>query len=288
MKHLHFYTKKVPLDGLTYLKLFNLCNESCRYNCMTDLTLKGDSQIHTFINRANQLYQKKLKIEGGTDSIIKKSQIKIYLDIVFGKEYFEPECSGFPWYEFLSFNILEEVQVKSSGLGVMLSSYLHDFDREQIEKHTLGENDIGLSILFWKSLFDETYFNGGFPPLKGQTPVFIFPCQTEGNTVRSSTNDYMKYLGLEMDVGYTLDNTPLRIFYQSTHPKLVDRNLYFAFLAIGQVCLEMTRPDIYGGNSELLPFNRDKFTPEVKRQQKQRAIEWLTNHGLLDELTLHN
>ena len=288
MKNLQFYTKRVPIESLTYSKLSNLCNEQVRYNCVTDLAVKGEEQIQTFINRSNQLYKKHLSVQRTTDFPAKDSEIKISLDVIFCHEKFDSESSGFPWYEFLSFDILEEGQVKSSGLGVMLSSYLHDLDRKQIEEHTLGEDDIDLSILFWKSLFEETALNGGFPPLKGQTPVFIFPCQKQANPVRSSTNDYMKYLGLKMDIGYTLENIPLRIFYKSTQPKLNERNLYFAFLAIGQVCLEMTRPDIYWGNSKLLPFDRDKFTQEVKLQQKQRAIEWLTNHGLLDELTLHN
>lgn len=286
MDDLNFYTRKISIECLRYSNLSNFCHQKVRYNCITDLILKGEYQIKAFIDRANDLYQKYLLTQKTTDSIIINNRLKIYLDVVFCKKHFEAQSSGFPCYEFLSFNILEKDRIKSSGLGVMLSSYFHDLDRDQIEGHTLKKNDINLSILFWKSLFYKTCLNGGFPPLQGQTPVFIFPHHKRGDTVRSFTNDYMKYLGLKIDIGYTLDDIPLRMFYQSIHPKLNGRNLYFAFIAIGQACLEMTRPDIYCGNSKLLPFNRNKFTEEVKWQQKQVAIKWLANHGLLGEKML--
>ena len=282
MKSLEFYTKKVSIRDLTYPILSNLCNGKNRYNCITDLTLKDNNQINIFIARANELYQKFIT-QNKTENIlnIEEVQLEIYLEIVFCKEYSEPESSGFPLYDFLSFNILEGNQIKSSGSGVMLSSYFHDLEREKIEHYKVTEDDIFLSIVFCKSLFQETYLNGGSPPLKGKKSVFIFPCQNQSNSLKSSTNDYMNYLGFEIDIAYTINGDPLRIFYQSTHPKFDNINLNNGILAIGQVCLEMTRPDIYSGNLELLPFNRENFTEEVKLQQKLIFIKWLNNHGFI-------
>lgn len=278
------YVKKIPIKSLTLSKLSTFCNQKNRYNCVTDLAHKSKEQINVFINRVHDLYYEFFKQRDKKYFPLTKSslEVEIYLSVVFCKSNSELELEGFPLYDFLSFDVREKNSVLSSGFGVMLSTYTHDFDREKLKEGRIVANDISLSINLWKSLFETTKFNEGKPPLLNQYPVFVFPQTKYQNSSSSTTNDYMSYLGLTMINDYSLSGEVMRIFYKKGDPQISNSKVYLAILAIGQVLLEMTNPDIYQGNSQLMPFNRGNFTAAVKLKQKESFINWLSEHNLLD------
>ncbi|NEP60207.1 MAG: hypothetical protein F6K31_24925 [Symploca sp. SIO2G7] len=209
-----------------------------------------------------------------------------YLCIAFCKSENESQENGFPLYDFLSFEVVNQMGVLSSGLGVMLSTYTHDLDREILEQKDSLQGDISLSVDLWNSLFKATTLNNGIAPLAGRYPIFVFPQQSSQIGLKSTTNDYMGELGLSMKLDYTLNGYPMRIFYKYHYDNgyTYTNEVYLAILAIGQVLLEITRPDLYPSNSRLIPFNRENFTDQVKFKQKQTFIDWLQRHNLLPKL----
>lgn len=278
------YVKKTSIKSLTLSQLSTFCNHRNRYNCVTDLAYKSNEQINVFINRVNSLYHNFVQ-QRARDILISttsKLEVEIYLSVVFGKSNSESKREGFPLYDFLSFDVREESCVLSSGFGIMLSTYTHDFDREKLERGCISKSDISLSINLWNSLFEITKLNEGKPPFLNKYPVFVFPQTKHQNNSSSTTNDYMSYLGLTMINDYSLSGEVMRIFYKKGDPQISNSKVYLAVLAIGQVFLEMTNPDIYQGNSQLMPFNRGNFTAAVKLKQKESFINWLSEHNLLD------
>ena len=279
-----FYVKKIAIESLTPSKLATFCNQKNRYNCVTDLVLKGESQNKEFTERINELYSQLSKVRDAEDNVIKQKdgKLKAYLSVVFCKAENQSESEALPIYEFLSFEVLRQGWVSSSGFGVMLSTYTHDFDREKIEKYSVLQDTVNLSVELWNSLFEKTSLNKENPPLFGKYPVLVFPQEKSKIGLPSATNDYMKRLGLEMLIDRSLYDDPMRIFYRKSDPQMYNSEIYIAILAIGQVFLEMTNPHIYRTDSQVMPFNRDKFTKAVKLQQKNTFTSWLFEHGLLE------
>ena len=276
-----FYIKEVALQSLTPEVLNKFSNGKSRYNCITDLTLKHDLQIKLFIDRINGIYHQLSQLRGISSSF-EKQRIFPYLCTAFCKSEPESQEDGFPIYDFISFEVVSQTGISSSGLGVMLSTYTHDLDREILEQKVCLLNNIELTVNLWNSLFETTPLNNSFPPLSGKFPIFVFPQQECKIGLSSKTNDYMNKLGLSMKLDYTLSGYPMRVFYRDSHPDKDQRmnEAYLAILAIGQVLLEMTRPDLYPNNSKLMPFNRENFTDAVKLKQKQMFINWLLKHDL--------
>ena len=279
-----FYVKKVAIESLTPSRLSAFCNQKNRYNCVTDLVLKGKSQIEEFSKRTNQLYRQLLKERHPENNVIKQKDcnLKAYLSVVFCKAETQSESEALPIYEFLSFEVVRQGWGSSSGFGVMLSTYTHDLDREKIEKYSVLQDPVNISVELWNSLFEKTSLNKEKDPLFGKYPVLVFPQEKAKIGLPSATNDYMKRLGLEMLVERSLYDDPMRIFYRKSDPQMYNSEIYLAILAIGQVFLEMTNPHIYRTDSQLMPFNRDNFTKAVKLQQKNTFTNWLFEHGLLE------
>ncbi|NEP09777.1 MAG: hypothetical protein F6K14_06045, partial [Symploca sp. SIO2C1] len=238
-----FYVKEAALDSLTPDFINEFSNGKSRYNCIFDLTLKGELEIKLFIDRINGIYDQLLGVRG-LSSNGGQRRIYPYLCIAFSKSENESQENGFPLYDFISFEVISQRGVSSSGLGIMLSTYIHDLDRKMLEQKDYLQGNVSLSVALWNSLFETTPLNNGVAPLAEKYPIFVFPQQNSQIGLKSNTNDYMSELGLSMKLDYTLDGYPMRIFYKHHHNDgyTCTNEVYLAILAIGQVLLEMTRP----------------------------------------------
>jgi hypothetical protein len=280
-----FYDKKTEIRYLNLPNLHAFCNYKCRYNCVTDIVNKGYDQIQIFLARANEIYLGYLRSRiSNFDSASSNSNIKlnIYLSVVFCKVDTDINDEDFPIAEFLSFDVIKNGDITSSGFGVMLSTYLHDLDRLKIESYSVANADLSLSSLFWKSLFESTILNENKPPFKYKYPIFVFPKNKSPIDVFSATDRYMEHLGMRKLTEYSLEGIPMRVYHPKPDLHIQSSEVYLAFLAIGQVLLEMTNPEFYQSNSQLSPFNRNNFTDEVKNKQKDLFVNWLLKHNLFE------
>lgn len=71
----------------------------------------------------------------------------------------------FPLYEFIKVYIKENNIRKWQVIGVMYSTYLHDYDRGNLQKSIFRKENITLTINLWNSLFEKSLINNFSPPL---------------------------------------------------------------------------------------------------------------------------
>ncbi|MEM9220083.1 MAG: hypothetical protein AAGD25_37870 [Cyanobacteria bacterium P01_F01_bin.150] len=138
--------------------------------------------------------------------------------------------------------ILECLEIDGC-LGGMLSTYLHDLDRDIIE----GEGDLCLapkSILIWQKLLDQSEFS------------FIFP---SSHSHKSRTSLYMRKLGFNEKI-----NGNFRCYFNNS-----DKSHIFLDLMIELIAAIQRKNSLYSFNHERIRL--------AKIQQAMLVRQWFSN-----------
>lgn len=264
------YCRKFPLK---YTKDFDqkILKYHFRYNSITDLMIRSPQQIDLCLDRVSQLFHQ---------SYGEEFEIDLSLYACFFYDENKPDIDPLPLCEFTCIDIYKYGVKLDSILGVMFSSYLHDYDRENISEFDKATDDFPVTTTFWTALFQPHPLNNYEPPLD-KYPILIFPQDKSKIDVPSATNSYMEMLGFDLKIDYLDNGLPFRLFQHRGDRRLDSPPVKTALVSCGQVFLEMLMPNLYPSNTGLTPFDRVYFNGEVKQQQKLKFINWLEQHELV-------
>lgn len=266
------YCKKFPLQRTQDFDQ-KILKHHFRYNTMTDLMIRSPQQISLCLDRIHQVFHTYC-----SDAF--SLELSLYACFFYDEQ--KPDIDPLPICEFTCIDVYEHGKKLDSLLGVMFSSYLHDYDRESIGGVAKQVDNFPTTLGLWNALFQPSALNNYAPPLE-QYPTVIFPQDKARIGTPSPTNDYMKLLGFDMKVDYLNNDLPFRLFFQNGDYRLDSQPLKAALVSCGHVFLEMLRPDLYPSDTALDPFNREHFNGEVKQQQKLQFMSWLEQHELVFE-----
>lgn len=144
--------------------------------------------------------------------------------------------------------ILETMRIEDE-VGGMLSSYLHDLDRDHINSNKI-QNVSGISLKIWNLLLENEM-------------TFLFPKSKDEN---SSTNKYMEKVGFKrIDSNY-------RIFFNGNNPK------YKKLEKISDIFSILLSKKNY---KSISPFNFEVFE-KSKVIQKNYIDKWILLHAKND------
>ncbi|NEO51043.1 MAG: hypothetical protein F6K55_45990 [Moorea sp. SIO4A3] len=288
MNQVKLYSVEVPLDILTKEHRKKITGDLGRYNAVADILEKTTEQKKAFLERCRGLFFQNLHDE----QLIKDVRLgNITLDIAWlvvicFSEQNNNGKPGFPLYEFTKVSVANNTDnFKLSSIAGMFSTYMHDYDRSNIEHAGNDQQDkYSLSLDMWKILFEPHQINDGLP-LFDNLPVFVFPRSLSTN---SETTVYMNKLGFQ-EKNYTINGEEIRCFYEDGNNPLENPLLKSAILSTGLVLVEITRSDLYKGSKYIGKFNRQNFSKEVKLQQEITVLKWLNSNKLLEvnSINLH-
>jgi hypothetical protein len=202
--------KDVKLSNLSYAKLQDLC-EHVRYNSVVDFLLKPKNEYCNFLEL-------------------------IHPDTFYRIIYLHRGKKIIPILE--TCGVLDQI-------GGMLSSLLHDYDRQEIESGNLNISNLVLEI--WNMLIEYDKM------------TFIFPYSNNSN---SFTNQYMNLVGFKF-----FNHDEFRIFSTYNNPNfdlLIPASKIFTDL--------INTKHIYVNN--ISHFNFD-FFKQMKLVQKKIITSWL-------------
>lgn len=281
------YSVEIPLDILTKEQRNIITGELGRYNVVADILEKNNKQKQALLQRCRGLFFQNLNDEQLRENVRKGNinlEISWLIVMCWSRENKNGEL-GFPLYEFTKVSVANKIDnSKISSIAGMFSSYMHDYERSNLEYGCNDQQDkYSLSLDTWKILFEPNKINEGLP-LFDNLPVFVFP---RSMSINSETTIYMHKLGFQ-EGNYSIKGKEIRCFYQDGNNPLEINLLQSAILSTGLVLVEITRPDLYKGSKYIGEFNRHNFTKDVKIQQEDRVLGWLKlqklekNHGVIE------
>lgn len=267
--------KSIPInDSLTPAAIDIQASQLSRYHLIKDLALKGTEQITCFLQRVEQIHNR-------------PERLQLSLITILCEDDTSPEQSlKLPLFDFIG--------IHSSTFrtyGVMLSTYLHDLNREIIDQNRISckeSTTVRLARILVDSLFIPTHFNNNNPPFLGQAPVFIFPeSRTDKQGGRSSSTDhYMALLGFKVSqCSIEKEAVVLRLFRHESEVHSCEsiwksKSTNHAILAVGQACVEMAKDIVPTLESCLKPFDRAGLNGDFQTSQTEIAQRWLIRHQI--------
>lgn len=239
-----------------------------RYHLVKDLSHKGPDQISCFLNRVQQVFDCDDAIHLQLISVLAASNSD------------RSSLSAVPLFDFIGIKV-----GFAAAYGVILSTYMHDLDRDALLNESsldcgLGASKLGRHLM--DSLFIPTCLNQQEPPFPGQFPVFIFPPSKAAiHTGKPSPTDrYMDSLGFHSQHIEGSQHTPnLRVYRHerddiSFGSSLIDR----AVISVGVACVEMANGTASTPDNCLVAFDRTGFDGNAQKQQAIQIQEWLITH----------
>lgn len=263
-----------------------------RYHLITDLARKGPRQINLFLDRINAvLAASKAAVHHCTNDFQSRQAssepVDLTLITVLAINDLDTRSQPFPLFDFLGVKASGDDGRSDEAYGIMLSTYIHDLDREAIELLHEHEVRFSRSRQLVDSLFFPSRLNGNQPPFLEKFPVFAFPCSSTTAPSASNTDRYMYCLGFDCTIVRVSHGKSLRCYTHHCDSQGKDRLANNSlFLAVSQVCAEMVAPDLYAqvdDGPRMLerrpqPFDRSIFNPTLQCQQKVAMQQWLAKH----------
>jgi len=265
-----FSLREIPITPkLTVQDLFQHANGSLRYNNINDLAHSGPQALQWFIDRSNTLFRQN---GGGQTHRLSLSYLSVLC-----RDLNENESKAFPIYDFIRFRI---DGTEKSGYGVMFSSQLREYYRDQLES-SKSPFDNSIDRVFLNSIFTKTSPSTG---ILESYPILMLP-RTSSEAV-SLTDAYMKRLGLVTTISQpAASQFPFRYLSKSTF-ETIDPEIFAAASSIGQAMFEIVRPHLYPMDESEKPNFNMQHLLDIKWTQHKKAKEWIHRHVSLVERLL--
>ena len=200
--------RDIKLSNLSYEKLQDFCGPHIRYNSVVDLLLKPKKEYCKFLeNIESDAFYRIVYLHSGSRMI----------------------------------PILETCVVLDQ-IGGMLSSFLHDYDRQEIKSGNLNISKIILEI--WNLVIEYGDMTFIFPPSKN---------------LNSHTNKYMKKVGFNFSL-----HDEFRIFSTYENPS------FYLLIPMSKIFTNLLDPNSIMNISH---FNFELFN-EMKLIQKETIATW--------------